>query len=37
MSPYDDKKDTATEMEAFKVVIQSGVIVRAIYGHDSDL
>ena len=35
--PLHDKKDPTTEMESFKVTIQNGVIIRAIYVHDSDL
>ena len=35
--PLYDRKDPATEMEPFKVMIQNGVIIRAIYVHDSDL
>ena len=35
--PLHDKKDPTTEMEAFKVTIQNGMIIRAIYVHDSDL
>ena len=35
--PLYDRKDPTTEMEAFKVMIQNGMIIRAIYVHDSDL
>ena len=35
--PLYDTRDPTTEMEAFKVTIQNGVIIRAIYVHDSDL
>ena len=35
--PLYDKKDPTTEMKAFKVMIQNGAMIRAIYVPDSDL
>ena len=35
--PYDDKRDPTTGIEALKVTIKNGVIIRAIPVPDSDL
>ena len=35
--PLYDTRDPTTEMAALKVTIQNGVIIGAIYAHDSDL